>query len=286
MKLTPRLSTIAAVVAGSAALLAASASSALLFDQNVTPNAIFGNGVTNGSFTVDQRNGVEIGLRGKLRHNASGAAENTYNSNGDGTYSFAAGVAPTQPSPTAVWSFEWSINVDYTDTSNSPSPQLNDFTYRLGLDTDVTSGTNFSVVFDPINAIEPIAGSVCWDHSMGVNGTAQSGGIEIAGCRDANAAVAAAAVVQYDTILATHNVAQNSWKAHWYFGPTFNPTVDATYDIYLAAIDPRTGDEVARSSIQIIVGAGGADVPAPATLALLAAGLFGLGVARRRSKKF
>lgn len=80
------------------------AAAALLYDQNVTPTVIFGSGNLNGSFTRDRRNGVELGLRAKLRHNAAGRPENTFNSNGDGTYSFAAGVAPTKTSPTAVWS--------------------------------------------------------------------------------------------------------------------------------------------------------------------------------------
>ncbi len=86
-----------------------SASAVIMYDENATPDVIFGSGNANGSFTVDRANGAELGLRGKLRHNGSGLAENTFKSNGDGTYSFAAGVAPTQSSPTAVWSFEWTI---------------------------------------------------------------------------------------------------------------------------------------------------------------------------------
>lgn len=78
--------------------LVAAGASALSFNQNVTPDVIYGSGNANGSWTVDRSNGVELGLRGKLRHNAAGAPENTFNSNGNGTYSFAAGVAPTQPS--------------------------------------------------------------------------------------------------------------------------------------------------------------------------------------------
>ena len=66
------------------------------FDQDVTPDVIFGSGNLNGKFTTDRNKGVEIGLRGKLRHNATGAAENTFNSNGDGTYSFNNISAPTQ----------------------------------------------------------------------------------------------------------------------------------------------------------------------------------------------
>jgi hypothetical protein len=48
----------------------------LLFDQDVTPDVIFGSGNANGAFTIDQSNGIELGLRGKLRFDASNQPEN------------------------------------------------------------------------------------------------------------------------------------------------------------------------------------------------------------------
>lgn len=259
-----------ALAIGLTATTFAPASFAVLFDQNVTPDVIFGSGNANGSYTVDRNSGVELGLRGKLRHNAAGAPENTFNSNGDGTYSFAAGVAPTQSSPTAVWSFEWSINTDF---DGSTGLNLDAFTYALGLDTDPSLGTAF-IAFDPINALNPATGAVQWDHSIGDNTTGNGGGTEILNSSSDTAGYAA--------LLAQNNVAQNSWKAHWFFGPGFDPTLDATYDLYLAAFD-ATGAQVARTDIQIIVGAGGsAPVPEPATLALASTALLGCALRRRR----
>ncbi|MCA9433737.1 MAG: hypothetical protein KC940_24670, partial [Candidatus Omnitrophica bacterium] len=220
-------------------LVLAGAASALSYDQNVTNNAIFGGGNANGSYTVDRSNGVELGIRGKLRHNASGAPENTFNSNGDGTYSFNAGVGPTQSFPTAEWSFEWSINTDYLGTSGV---KLDDLTYQLCLDTEVSQAVNYSIVFDPINGINPGNSMVFWDHSIGDNSTGSGAGDEAINAGD------------YATLISSYNLAQQSWKPHWYM-PGFDPTVDATYNIKLSASNSL--GVVAQTEIQIIVGAGG-----------------------------
>jgi hypothetical protein len=236
-----------------------SATAGIMFDQDVTPDVIFGSGNANGSFTVDQNNGVELGLRGKLRHNAAGAPENTFNSNGDGTYSFAAGVAPTQASPTAVWSFEWSINSDY-DTNASQARNLNDLIYILSYDSDPGIGTAFTS-FDPINI--PYA-----DHSIGDNTTANGGGTE------------ATTLGGYASLIDDNNVAQNSWKPSWFLD-SFDPTVDGQYEFSLAAFDHN--GELARTKMSIIVGDGASAVPAPAAVWLFGTGMIGLvGFGKRR----
>lgn len=259
-----KLTTAALLVGG---MMSASASAALMFDQNVTNEVIFGSGNLNGGFTTEQANGVEVGLRAKLRHNAAGSPENTFNSNGDGTYSFAAGVAPTQSAPTAVWSFEWSINSDY-DGSGSV---LSNYTYMLSLDKDPSAAVDF-LTFDPVNGANAGAGGmVFWDHAIGDNSTGNGGG------------TSAANVADYTNLIDNNNIAQNSWKPHWFLGSFgFDPTLDATYDFALTAFDGN-GGQAASTSMQVIVGAG-ATIPEPGTMAILLTGLLGL-VARKKLTK-
>jgi hypothetical protein len=257
------------------------------FDQNVTPDVIFGSGNANGSYTTDRVDSLEIGLRGKLRFNASCMAENTFNSNGDGTYSFIAGVAPDGPggaadcagTATPVWSYEWSVNVDYDDGSGA---SIDDYVYELGLDTNPSTGTTFCT-WDPLS--DPGA-PFFWDHSFGDNTTANGAGVE------------AGDNATYVAHTQNFNVAQQSWRYDFHddgspFDPCdyiFDPNADATYTIYLSATDPGDGIEIARSTIDIIVGAGGPPpVPATGPLGLVAlfcgltAALVG-GVALRRHR--
>jgi hypothetical protein len=241
----------------------------LLFDQDVTPDVIFGSGNANGAFTIDQSNGIELGLRGKLRFDASNSPQNIFNSNGNGTYSFAAGTpsggAGWVSSTTPIWNFEWSINSNYDGTGDV----LNAFDYRLDMDFDPGTGTNFQF-FDPINL--PAA-----DHALGDNATGNGGGISNPGTYAAN--------------IGTKNVAQNSWSVEFFNnGPfdTFDPNLDGTYDFVLTAFSKGTTDVLAQSKIQIIVGAGADDdtqpVPEPATaLALLGFGLAMAKTVRRQA---
>lgn len=253
-----KLTTAVLLVGG---MISAPASAALMFDQNVTNDVIFGSGNLNGSFTTEQANGIEVGLRGKLRHNATGAPENTFNSNGDGTYSFVTGPAFGQSASTAVWSFEWSINSNFDGAGDV----LNAYSYMLSLDTDPSAAVSF-ITFDPINDINPGAGVVAWDHAIGDNTTGNGGGTN------------AVDAPTYAALIGGNNLAQNSWKPHWFI-PGFDPSVDGTYDISLTAKD-AAGAILSSTSIQIIQGAG-ATIPEPGTMAILLTGLLGLAARKK-----
>lgn len=226
--------------------------------NNVTPNVIFGSGNANGSFTVDQSDGVELGLRGKLRFNDSNQPENTFNWDGGNTYTFEAGTPPTgfgfaANSPTTpVWNFEWSINTDFM---GSTGLNLDDLVYELSLDADPGAGTLFDV-FDPIN--QPFA-----DHAIGDNTTGNGAG------------VVAGDATTYSGLIANNNVAQNSWSYEFFNDPGtqlagFDPNVPGLYTIKLEAFDGN-GASVAATSIDVKT------VPVPGTALLLAAALAALG---------
>ncbi len=250
-----RISLGLALTAAMGAMLPISSQAApLLFNQNVTPDIIFGTGNTNGDFTVDRNNGVELGLRAKIPF------VGTINSNGDGTYSYS--LAEANPR----WNFDWTVNTNF---DGSTSRNIDDLTYLLSIDYDPGVGTNF-LSFDPIT---PSSAVPFFDHSIGTNATTNGGGTE------------AGDAATYASLIAGNNVLQQSWRHAFFTHPTlaYDPTIDGTYDITLTAFD--SSGQVASTSIQVIIGAGGAPIPEPATLSLLGLGLAGIGFVRRRKQR-
>ena len=246
-----------------------------LLAGNVTPDVIFGSGNANGSFTIDQGSGVELGLRGKLRFNESNSPENTFNYDGVNTYTFRRGNPPTgfgfDPNnpTTPVWNFEWSINSDYNDTSGD---KLDDFKYELSLDADSSAGTNFES-FDPINDQNPGANNqVQWDHGIGNNSTGNGGGTKILNDSDSDDD-------GYGNLIADNNVAQNSWSYEFFNDSgkltSFDPNDVGTYTITLSAFNAND-EKVAGSSININV------VPSPSAAFGGLMLLGGLALRRRR----
>ena len=228
MKTTRKL--ILSILSAGTLASAISTQGAIAYDQNVTANAIYGSGNINGSWAVDQNalTGVELGLRAKQRVPAA----NIFNSDGLGTYNHSAGAG--EAFNRAKWSFEWSINSDYLGTSGL---KLDDLRYVLRIDTDPSAGTTF-LSFDPINGINPNSGTVFWDHSIGDNTTGNGAGAE---------AVSAA---NYATLIGLNNLAQQSWRPHFFF--PINPNASGTYTFELEAFDSM-GGRLAFTTMDVVV---------------------------------
>lgn len=213
-------------------LAALPAAAVVQYDQDVTPDVIFGDGNDNGHFTVSTNAGpegdtIELGLRAKVRFNENGLPENTFNEFFPGEYYFSAGVGTGQTGITPTWAFEWTVN---TDATGMDRYKVGNFTYELGLDFDPGPGTNY-VVFDPITVDHA-------DHAMGTNLTANGDG------------VVAADATEYLSFLSLYNVAQQSWRYSWFdFNGTFDPNEVGIYDIYLKAF--AAGTEIAHTHIQV-----------------------------------
>lgn len=235
----------------------------LSFEEEVAPDVIFGSGNANGSFTVGRGNNVEVGLRAKLRFDENNQPKNIFNSDMNGTYFFPVGqppgggfgFAPNSPS-TAIWNFEWSVNVNLDGESDST---LSDFFYDIHIDFDPSEETHF-LSFDPIRV--PFA-----DHSLGDNSTGNGQGVE------------ATDELEYAMLLDYMNVAQNSWNYEFFDDPPafpFNANVVGEYDIVFAVRKYPKGPVLSHSEIKVVV------TPEPSTYLLLGSCLFIVAILRNR----
>jgi hypothetical protein len=138
------------VIASFVLVFNSSANAGLLYNQDLVNGVHFGSGNSNGAFTVETNNGIEIGIRGKLRFDENNNPQPIYNSNGDGTYSFDNIAPPTgfgwapNASTTSIWNWDWSIDISGT------SFEFGELSYLMEIDFDPSSSTNF-LAFDPIN---------------------------------------------------------------------------------------------------------------------------------------
>lgn len=224
---------------------------------NDTQTAIFGSGNPDTGWTTSQSDEVELSLRGKNRITGSTA-------NINGVYTYDTGTVPPANNR-AKWNWEWNIEVK-TPTGPTPfftSPTLGDYDYFLGIDTDSNSGpggVNY-VFVDPLTF---------WsDNSYGDSSTPNGAGLE-----------------GLFSAFPSATIAQQSQNLVFAGG---NPDLNATYDYTLFAVpsgEGITGNKIAQTTIQVVVGQGGKSVPESiATIPMLIIGASGIiGLAKRQKR--
>jgi len=247
------------------------------YDADVVPDVIFGTGNANGSFTIFEdtvsvKNGrnwvdttIQLGLRAKLRFDSTGSPQNTFNSQGDGTYVFDAISADTTgatdsyvDSSTPIWSFEWAINSDKEGTSGV---DLEKFTYKLWFDIDPFFGSEDYTLATT---------DLFWGFTAGDNSTGNGEGD------------AATSFFLWSYKWGDYNVGQDSENLGFdeYNSIPFDPTTVGEYGIKLEAF--YKGDTVGATEIFVQTSA----VPEPSSLLFAGTlGAMGLLFLRRRRNR-
>lgn len=216
---------------------------------DITPDVIFGSGNANGSWTGEHINGIEVGLRGKLRYDGAGQPQNIFNYDGDRTYTFDP-TSSLIPAGRSVFNFEYAVNVD-TDGSGDV---LSDYTYLFEFDLDPTAGISFSPFSGDIITLKT-------DNAVGNNSTGNGGGtVDIA---------------NYASLLTTNNVAQNSLNRGFGFSGILDPATNGIFTYNLSVLD-QAGAVLASSSIDVVVGP--TPVSAPNITLLFVLALAGMGI--------
>ena len=174
---------------------------------------------------------------------------NTFNSNGDGTYSFPAGSGSDDQKPhPAIWTIEFSMNSDVN--CQTGCTWLNEYRWEYLQDVEKTYKTKFVY---PFGFAKDIINTKCIDHFFGTNDTTTSDDVTV-DCLSVDG------FKDYKEVIGENTVAQNSWQptftlpiTNWL---TFNVEVAGIYDFILRAFPKGqigSNDPIVESRIRVLV---------------------------------
>lgn len=245
-----------ALVAALAAFTSGAEASTVNGTGMVTNNVIFGSGNANGAFSGGRWGSLELGLRAKLRYDATngcggfGCPQNTFNYGPGDSYSFSSSQANPPPNR-SIFNFEWSIN----SNADGMGMALSGYSYRIDIDTDPTTNVGGLVSYNPMSFLST-------GYYLGTNASPAGGAtFRLGGFGNLNA----------------YNLAQNSVNLGFIPGTNLG---HGQFSIFLSAFSATTGQLAGSASINVNVDSP-APVPLPAGVGLLAAALGGLAAVRR-----
>ncbi|PQO36603.1 PEP-CTERM sorting domain-containing protein [Blastopirellula marina] len=239
--------------------------------ETLTSQAIFGSGNSNTLFNVVRTDGVEIGLRAKVRYEND---DSIVGENSPQDVYYIDHVVDPSDSNLASWNFDWSVNTNF----DGSGANLANYTFLLSIEYDPLSsgGSADSTSINPA----PTSGFASFfnDNAYGNNSTVNGGGVE---------PWSSGFSPSPSTLHNNNNVMQNSLNVG-FAGIGFDPSYSGLYTIILSVFDGGSSP-LATNQIQVYAGVEPPSaVPEPTSMAILGMGVLGFvggGVARRRLKQ-
>lgn len=232
---------------------------ALLVGNIANPGVYMGTGNSNGNYTIDTNNNIEVGLRAKNRATLGVITPTAMDGTGvyqttTGTCNFLGGCTG---STKAMWNYEFSVNTN-VDGRASGGLELSGVYFQLLVDLDPTANVSWA----------PALGLNNWgdnDYWSLVTNSEHQGGLVVG------------------DIGAQQSV--NPMFGNSGFGNTVTPPVGGLYDIMLSVYrSPNDGNALASTHIQVQVG-DTIPVPEPASFMLVILAISASAVVTTRRRK-
>lgn len=174
------------------------------------------------------------------------------------------------------WNFDFTVNTEAQPYL--PLTFINDYTYELGIDTDPSEDTDFTIKFDPVIINQTVSlslgappdhalgtGATTYAPSPGYNCVGDSTSINTPNCATYPCSDVAGGCTTYLVLIGEKTVLQQSWLAWWYCSLSSDPSScgdtpetyflqdGGIYDIYWAVLDKDNGKTIGKVQNRVYV---------------------------------